>query len=439
VSDFKIQEYTWSQVHDRVEKADPEFTKVVDDWDPGKEYTFIELSYPFGSHILDVNKGGFQLPKENGRTVPLKDSSVPTELRKKLGYNALPLGILMPDHGIEVYHKLEDRVFSLAFFTSGFNIGIWETFGPPAPYSAIAGSRSMIMAPKITDTDNHKKLKDCYGIRQAVPRNLFDQSAIFVELAKHLKEPWEVKILFLNHKWLEPQKRNIGWLNFYNYLRDKSWQHTEYARSKSVFEVSWKHFCEALKEKGERFDPYLIETLRHIIFVSQGTLPAFAAVGKNEMHGPTQFLMDVYANKYGLKNYTPTLLAPIHLGRTFKEPVPLYYSFQNPTLLDSIPKIKTFSSAIDDMRNFKALMECFIEETAENSFNFGVTTPQEMLSQIKFDYFHSEMHTYGGIESSDLLPLDDPNLLYMPGENNGKQFASKGSFFRCCLRIMPNR
>ncbi len=439
MSDFKIQEYTWSQVHDRVAKADPEFTKVVDDWDPGKEYTFIELSYPFGSHILDVNKGGFQLPKENGRTVSLKDPSVSSELRKKLGYSTLPLGILLPDHGIEVYHKLEDRVFSLAFFTSGFNLGIWETFGPPAPYSAIAGSRSMIMAPKITDTDNHKKLKDCYGIRQVVPRNLFDQSAIFVELAKHLKEPWEVKILFLNDKWLEPQKRNIGWLNFYNYLRDKSWQHTEYARSKLVFEVSWKYFSEALKEKGERFDPYLIETLRHIIFVSQGILPAFAAVGKNEVHGPTQFLMDVYTNKYGLKNYIPTLLAPIHFGRTFKEPLPVYYSFQNPTLLDSIPKIKTFSSAIDDMRNLKALMEYFIEETAENSFNFGVRMPLEVLSRVKFDYFHSEMHTYRGIESSDLLPLEDPNLLYMPGESAGRQFASKGSFFRCCLRIMPNR
>lgn len=435
---FNIQEYTWSDLRDTIIKVDPEFSQIVDDWDPGKEYKFIELIYPFGSHILDINKGGFQIPTADGRfTVPLKDPSVPSELRQKLGYNFLPLGIMPSGNGIEVYHKVRDSVFSLAFFASGFNLGIWETFGPPAPYCAVAGSRSMIMAPKITDNENHKKLKEAFNLRQPIPRNLFDQWNIFVELSKHTKEPWEVPILFLNNKWLEPKKKNFGWLNFNRYLMGKAWEHTEYARSKSVFEVSWKGFCEILKEKGERFDPYLIETLRHIAFVAQGTLPAFAAVGKSEMHGPTQFIMDTYANIYGLKNYVPTLLAPAHYGRTFGETSPVYYSFQNPTLLDSIPKTKTFSSAIDDMRSFQDLMAYFIEEHINGALLFGNNSLQEMVNKVKFDYFHSEMHTYGGVEPSDNLPKEDPNLLYMPGKRGSRQFASKGTFFRCCLRIAP--
>lgn len=98
----------------------------------------------------------------------------------------------------------------------------------------------------------------------------------------------------------------------------------------------------------------------------------------------------------------------------------MYYSFQNPTLLDSIPKIKTFSSAVDDMRNFKTLLEYFVEESLNNSFKFGNHGLRETLRQIKFDYFHSEMHTYGGIQSSAILPEEDSNLLYVPEANEKK-------------------
>jgi hypothetical protein len=238
MSDFKFQQYTWSQIRDKVLKTDPDFCEVVDEWDPGKEYTLIELSYPFGAHILDIYRGGFQIPNIDGRTVPLSDPSVPAQLKKELGYSSLPLGLPIQG-GVEVYHLLEDRVFSLAFFSLGFNLGIWEAFGPPAPYSVSAGARSLIMAPKITDTENHKKLKDVFGLRHGVPRNLFDQWPVFVELVQKSKTSWETKVLFLNHKWAEPKKKSIGWLKFHNFLRKRAWEHTEYVRYKSVFEVSW--------------------------------------------------------------------------------------------------------------------------------------------------------------------------------------------------------
>jgi len=426
-------EHSWAEVRELITSADKELAQIIDDWNPGKEYTFLELTYPFGSHILDINKGGFQIPKMSGETIPLTHPDVPAVLQTKLGYNSLPLGVVIQG-GAEVYHKLNDRVFSLAYFGKGFNLGIWETFAPPAPYSVVAGARSLIMGPKIADKEHYKKLKIQFGLRPSVPRTLFDQWEVFVELAKHLKNPWEVKILFLNNKWLEPKPKNIGWLNFYSYLQKKAWQHTEYARSKSVFEATWKEFCDILQKKGERFDPYLIETARHVVFMRQGMLPAFAAIGKEEFHGPTRFLAEVYTDVYGLKNYIPTMLAPIHYGKTFEQPRPVYYSFQNPTLLDLVPKIKTFSSAVDDMRNLKILMEYFIEESSNGSLKYPDAVS---FNDVNISYFHSEMHTYGGILPTSELPKNDPNLMYMPGDKGQRTFADTGSFFRCCLRLSP--
>lgn len=425
---MKFKEYTWPEVREVIKKADPILAQIIDAWDPGKEYTFTEITYPFGSHVLDINNSGFQIPLPNGKTIPLSDPLVPDSLRKKLGYNYLPLGVLTQG-GVVVYHELEDRVFCLAYLAEGFNLGVWEAFGPPAPYSVVSGARSLVMAPRIKDKEQHNKLRNHFEIQNSAPRNLFDQWNVFVELAKHRKTPWEIKVLFLNGKWLEEKPKSLGWLLFQNHLQRKAWEHTEYVRSKSVFEVAWKEFFAVLQKRGEKFDPYLLETAKHVISMAQGTLPAFAAVGKTELHGPTQFLMEAYEDIYSLKNHIPTMLAPVHYGRTFKDNVSVYYSFQNPTLLDMVPKIKTFSSAVDDMRGFKNLMGFFLIEKE----NLAKTGDLSLFNQINIDYFHSETK-FSGMQSSSTLPDDDPNLLYSPGKK-ARQFAETGSFFRCCLRI----
>lgn len=107
MSNIQVQEQTWSQIRDTIASIDPNFTQVLDDWDPGKEYTFTALSYPFGTHVLDVNNHGFQVPTTAGHTLPLTDPSVPTELQKKLGYSSIPVGFIT-HNALEVYHKLDE-------------------------------------------------------------------------------------------------------------------------------------------------------------------------------------------------------------------------------------------------------------------------------------------------------------------------------------------
>ncbi len=80
-------------------------------------------------------------------------------------------------------------------------------------------------------------------------------------------------------------------------------------------------------------------------------------------------------------------------------------------------------------------MEYFIEENMKSHFKFGTNPLQKILQKVQFDYFHSDMHTYGGIYPSAKLPEKDPNLLYVSGKRPAREFANKAAFFRCCLRV----
>ena len=93
MNNFKIRDYTWAQVRDSILQSDKDFASVVDEFDPGNEYKFFELTYPFGAQVLDIYSNGFQLPLEDGDTIPISDTGVPAAIKQELDYKFLPLGI----------------------------------------------------------------------------------------------------------------------------------------------------------------------------------------------------------------------------------------------------------------------------------------------------------------------------------------------------------
>jgi hypothetical protein len=267
----------------------------------------------------------------------------------------LPLGILVKG-STEVYRDFADRIFSLGFFTNGLNIGIYELFGPPAPYSLSAGARTIFMIPKISEMGAHRKLKYVFNVRGNPPKELFDQWHLFKELARNFKNLWECEIYFLTSRWVEEMPNKLGWLRFKNYLLEKAWKQTEYARNRTVFEVSWKDFCEVVADKGLPVNPYLIETLRNLIFIAQGALPAFTPARDNSVAGPTPDLQRAYIEGYGLKLYVPTLMIPWHFS--LNEDIAVYYSLQSPTALEVFPKSR--NPPLDQFPDLKALYKADI-------------------------------------------------------------------------------
>ena len=109
--------------------------------------------------------------------------------------------------------------------------------------------------------------------------------------------------------------------------------------------------------------------------------------------------------------------------------IPVYYSLQNPTLLESATKAKQITSVIEIIRNLKELIDCFREKKHWTSIN------QNEINKTIFEFFHSDLFAYGPhIRPSSELPKYDSALSYDPGKPV-RNFADHSTFLRGCVRI----
>ena len=119
--------------------------------------------------------------------IPIKDYFEDGNIKAELSYSVLPLGIAVKN-SIEVYREINNRIFSLACFNEGFNIGIWEFFGSTTPYNVSAGARSVYMIPKISSAMQHKKLKQHFDVTLPPPKHLSEHFGIFRQIINSSKK-----------------------------------------------------------------------------------------------------------------------------------------------------------------------------------------------------------------------------------------------------------
>lgn len=431
--DLSIEKLYWQDIRSYI-SGEPELIEIIDALEPDENYPLFKLSYPFGAKIFE--RGLFHLPDRNtGETIPITDMRIPHEIRQQLGYQALPIGILSGNGGIEVFSELEDRVFSLAYFSEGINLGIWEAFAPPTPFTVTAGARSLFMLPKTMDADGYKRLKQRFKITAPLSNNLFDQWQIFKQIIHHpnFNEPWHCDIFFLSSAWVKDIQTSSKLQPLYNFLLEKVWGHTEYSRNKMMFDMVWESFSRVLTKKRIKPSSHIIDTLKHLVFVATGALPAFSPVSNNKA-APVDQLLKVYLEDYELKTYAPSLMQPRHFSIAVDRPV--YYSLQVPTYLESMPKYRSPHSARADLSDFIELMDSFMLEFMRNHLEDESLRPiYDILSVIQFDYFHSEAEQEVGIYSSQDLSLEDSRFLYMPLGYDKRPFCYRSAFARGCIRV----
>jgi hypothetical protein len=431
-----IEECLWKDIEALVIMYEPELAAIINELDPSKNFPLFKIKYPFGAKIFE--KGIFYLPTDSGETVSVNDAALPNKIKELLVYSDLPLGILL-DHGTEVYAELEDRIFSLVYFTHGLQLGIWETFAPAAPFSVSAGARSLFMLPKITDTARHRKLAS-YNVGFHAPLDYFEQWETFTKIANHknFSQPWHCEVIFFSAPWLVKAKNDPRWQIFYNFIWARFFQHLKYSRNKMVLDiVFWESFSRYLSKHRIRPNPAIVDTIKHLIFVAAGILPAFAPVNNNQA-APVDALLKVYLEEYGLKTYSPSMMMPKHFDINAPNDY-VYYSLQVPTYMESVPKLRTPTSALSDLSLLVEFMDLFIKELLSNKFcteNFRCTQDfYNHLSKVQFDYFHSETNLNKGIYPSADLSKEDSSLLYMPPGYKQRKFCEKSAFARGCIRI----
>jgi len=431
---YQIEKINWEKAKKSVLAIDKELYKIINELSVDDSYAIYKANYPYGTKIYE--DGLFYLPVINSKThtLPINDASIPQNIKNDLCYHDLPLGMITKG-SFEVFRESSHRVFSLALRKKGLELGIWEMFAPTSPYTVTSGSRSLFLLPKIADALSHKKLR-AYGVRSPQPRNLLDQWAIFKELIAHqnIANPWTCEILLFSSKWIETMKKDPAWLNFYHYTLKKAWDHTEASRTIVTYNAALERFSHILIQRRIKPSPYILETLKHLIFITVGAVPAFKPAGADNSPAPIDEILKTYLNVYGLKTYYPSMLYSDYLQRN--EPDSVYYSLQLPISLEKLAGDRYSNSAKTDLIELIELTNSFIDELNNGVLGAGSHHIQALFSKTKFDFFHTDADPVLQVSPASQMAIDDRKLLYLPeGDYGERKFSDRCHFVKGCVRV----
>ena len=431
-----IEVLEWSQVRQRV---NPKLAKIIDEFHPSKQHSFVKIRYPYGVDIK--RKGKFLLPTENYTLKPFNEYPTPS-IKKLLNYNAAPIAVIL-DKYIEVYIQSPDgRTVPYKIFGPGVTFGVWEIMEMPKiilrqgwSWSISAGAKTIFLLPKISDTAGHNRLKQKYGIKSYLPDSIFGHHEIFTELAQANREehPWFVELLVFSAKWFEPQEKNIGWVKLQLYWAQEAWHQMLHWSNKVYFDLSWETFLLELNQRKIKMDTYLLDTLKHLISIAFGIIPGFKIAG-DESAAPTKLIEQCYINDYGLKIYAPVIMQPAFLQINHRDDA-VYYSLQIPTLPQKLPIIKNFTSTMRLIRELKNLLEIFLETANKWPEPLAKTGRYDFLKHITFDYFHSDFDKLKSIMPIDAMLKADPTLRKHEKLYPDRLFPENGSFLKGCIKV----
>lgn len=426
----KITELTWKEARADVIRVNPELASIIDKLNPDNNYKLIKASYLFGDYI--VKDGVLQLPIDKALT-PITSNALDHTLLKELNYATIPLSLLL-NKSSEIFVTEDSRIIPLNIFKPGKLFGTFETLdyifkkGSEPIWNVSAGARSLCMLPKISEASGFKRLRANYNLFSGANlKCLSDHWYVFKEIATHEKEsqPWISHILIFGKEWLIGKENDPAWFQFQRYLFEQGWRQSQYAIDKIKFGLFWQHFVRAITHRNLKPAPYLSDTVKHLLLIATGSAPAFIAADESQLAAPTQILQEAFIDIYQLNHYLPTIIHPALLAENGSR-ASVYYSLALPTLLEGSPQSKSNTTLMLDIRDIKLMLETLLR---------AIDIKNHILSDIKFEYFHTEEDKFGEIQSSKLVPTLDDSFLTTNKYYKDRIFCATSSFWRGCIKI----
>ena len=436
MSQVSFKEVSWEQIANDVAAVNPVFAKIINELDPPEKLRLYVGDYPYGHQI--VRSGKFYINIKN-KDLPIDHADVPKKIQDDLSYNALsnPVSLVL-EKSIELYldePTVEAPMSPLMYVSEGSVTSTTlvlskNSLHPPFLWNISSGARSLFMLPKISHAKMYRKLCSELGINVEPPNSSYDHYKVFKEIAKHEKKaPWKSKILYFSREWFQ-YLEDPKWMQFKNYLLESFCKSYDYIGNLFVWDLILNLI---LKKRKIKPSLYINNVVKHLFQIGIGFSFGLAPA-EDETKGPIKFLQKVFMENYELKDYLPTIMQPTRFSMEAHSQ-PVYYSLQNPSLLDT-PKKRDNSSQISDLYDIYSLFNKYVDSLKNEKLNITDTRVHKFAKDIKVNAIHTSPERYTQLSSSEIVPQDDQRFLKCLYPTKNKIPAVNNPFFRGCFRFI---
>lgn len=429
-----MQEFTWKQIRADVKNVNPELANVIDEIDPGKEYTIFKLTYPYGAEILQ--KGNLFLPNKNGDLIPIQEHD--SYIKDKLGYNLFsnPVGMVTKGSA-ELFLELDDRLVQFyGIVPSGKIFGLWRILSSPPHHhpsflwSLSSGARSVFMLPRVTDSGGYARLRKHFLIDVDKPKDALGHWEIFRRIANSSKNKdlWNMEILFFSKKWFEDMDKK-KMQPFALYIYKTGWKGSEFWRNKFFLDILL-----SMLQKQEKLKPtiHIVNTVKYLVTMACGSVSGFAPAIDNSF-APIERIQEAFLDVYKLQDYAPIIMQPYFFDMYNPNARPVYYSLRFPTSIEFSLKSSEKTTVITELFSVKSLLSRYLYEISRNYFNLKDTVFYDIIQKAKYDFFHIDTEKYQGIKENKEIPKEDESFMNKKFKN--KEFPNMNSFLMGCVKI----
>jgi len=462
-----IYRVCWDEVRSHCKKINNELTAIIDKLSPNSSFPLYIASYPYGNTIGDRTQFYYPFSSISENAEIKTQTQVAKQLRVDMGYakNSSPLGMVF-HNCVEFYIDYHMLSLPCHIYKPGTLLSLPReldepnrAYHPSGLLSMFSGAKSIFSLPNLGNETKHSRLKRDLGISYPAVKELDMHWQLFKDIYKtNAKEhPWNSCLLFFTDKWVNKIRTDKAWRELKLYLYHEAWNRTAFARNKEFYDYA---FSIAQIEKSVKADPYISDTIKHLVSIIAGYAPGYRPAF-NEEKAPISVIQRTLIESYGI-DYCPTIFEADYYDKINKT---IYYSLQKPTIVNFSPKARKSSSAGQDMRDLKYAYTKIFDVLFGPDSPCVNTVVHQTANNTEITLYHNKPNKQNETLLSSTMPDTDSNLMRVlcrddqgagfnadsyiaendinnrskvaPENGNGKilPFADSGPFVRGCVKL----
>jgi len=435
----------WKDIRDDVEKINPELASIIDELSPDSSFPLYMMNLPYGMLKGDTKSSYY--PDTNNIACRLDSPDLPSAMKSELGYgiSTSPLGFVL-SNTLEYFIEYNNKTIPFDIVTPGkmFNKGVIfsstskRNYSPKGVLKASSGLRNAFVLPSINHYDSYLKLRSEIGVKVNRPQDISQHGEIFKEICRAvtINSDWRTKLIYFTDKWISHIKNDLAWGKLYRYITEEDREEGIFFRNQSLYEFFYSitHNKNNLKTTS----PYLTETIRHLFKIMLGEMPGYAPID-NELFLPISDIQSCFYNIFNIK-YHPTIIGSSKLGQSCEDKH-VYYSMQQPTLIDCSLKRNNKVTALSELASIEHMLSYYIEAMKDSTGILRDTVFNEISKYIHYSFYHNSPSSkdIDFINHSSLLTDADPRFVFNNTKYATKKFNHEANFLRGCIRFSKTK